>query len=112
MKIFKVNSISFFSFIFLTLKSEWHNSQNRRKFFENYAKEHGFDPLIPENWNSTTRESVKSMQVLFHFCFILNKPSNLFIEGGARVLACHNGKVSQALIELFGMKRENFQSKF
>lgn len=26
--------------------------ENRKKFFENFAKKKGFDPLEPENWYS------------------------------------------------------------
>lgn len=26
--------------------------KNRRAYFDDYAKRHGFDPLIPENWYS------------------------------------------------------------
>jgi hypothetical protein len=30
--------------------SYWQNKENRRKFLDQYAKEKGFDPLLPENW--------------------------------------------------------------
>jgi hypothetical protein len=53
--------------------------QNRRKFFENYAKNNGFDPLIPENWYSVTTESVKSVLVFSLFNSIITIILNLFI---------------------------------
>jgi hypothetical protein len=30
----------------------WDNVENCRKFFDDYAKVKGFDPLLPENWDS------------------------------------------------------------
>jgi hypothetical protein len=30
--------------------AHWTVSLNRREFFENFSREKGFDPLIPENW--------------------------------------------------------------
>jgi len=48
----------------------WEDITNRRNFFEKFAKEHGFDPLIRKNWynipltsitsNNETRNSVVS----------------------------------------------------
>jgi len=32
------------------LSTKWHSEENRREFFEMYAKENGFDPLVPKNW--------------------------------------------------------------
>jgi hypothetical protein len=37
---------------------------NQRKFFENYAKQHGFDPLKPENWYTQPRKNIMSTTVL------------------------------------------------
>jgi hypothetical protein len=59
---------------------EFFENQNRRKFFENYAKNHGFDALIPENWYSVTARSVLSILV-FSFYF-LSQLLNLFIYLG------------------------------
>jgi hypothetical protein len=28
----------------------YNDRANRRRYFEDYAKENGFDPLVPENW--------------------------------------------------------------
>ena len=36
---------------------------NQRKFFENYAKQHGFDPLKPENWYKQRRKTIISTKV-------------------------------------------------
>lgn len=45
----------------------WQDKKNRRKFFENFAREKGFDPLDSHSWYSVSRNS------------ILTHPVNLFI---------------------------------
>eukprot|EP00026_Physarum_polycephalum_P001092 Phypoly_transcript_01093.p1 GENE.Phypoly_transcript_01093~~Phypoly_transcript_01093.p1 ORF type:complete len:1197 (+),score=192.21 Phypoly_transcript_01093:78-3668(+) len=46
---------------FLTLKKNfYHNDENRRRVLEELADKLGFDPLIPENWYSTSSDSIKS----------------------------------------------------
>jgi hypothetical protein len=47
-------------FLFLFLVS-W---KKRRKYFENYAKEHGFDPLVAENWYTQARSKILAAEVL------------------------------------------------
>jgi hypothetical protein len=39
----------------LIIDTVWHEPDARRKFFESYAKQKGFDPLIPENWYKQSR---------------------------------------------------------
>ena len=41
----------------------WHSEQTRRGFLEEYAREHGFDPLIPANWYSQSIHDIKDLQV-------------------------------------------------
>ena len=36
--------------LFCFIECYWNDADNRRSFFEKYAKEHGFNPLVPENW--------------------------------------------------------------
>jgi hypothetical protein len=38
---------------------------NRRKFFENFAAENGFDPLNPRNWHSLPREKIMAAKVSY-----------------------------------------------
>eukprot|EP00026_Physarum_polycephalum_P002873 Phypoly_transcript_02882.p1 GENE.Phypoly_transcript_02882~~Phypoly_transcript_02882.p1 ORF type:complete len:833 (+),score=72.23 Phypoly_transcript_02882:121-2619(+) len=61
----------------------WNDVSNRRKFFENYAREIGFDPLIATNWYSQQMESIMSF------------------KGAARVLFYHQNSASRALLDLF-----------
>jgi len=41
----------------------WGNAKNVRKYFEEFAKENGFDPLVPANWGAVTASSVKAAKV-------------------------------------------------
>ena len=59
----------FFSRLF-TYTTAWSDPQSRRRFFEDYAKENKFDPLIPSNWYSNDRKKILSTKV-FYFYFIL-----------------------------------------
>jgi hypothetical protein len=37
---------------------------NHKLFFENYAKDNGFDPLVPENWYFQTVKNIIAIKVL------------------------------------------------
>lgn len=41
----------------------WRDKSNHRKQFEDYARFHGFDPLIAANWYSITWQSIKGFTV-------------------------------------------------
>lgn len=49
----------------------WLEFSNRRKFFENFAKEKGFDSLVPANWYMITTEEVLNAKVTFQSPFLL-----------------------------------------
>eukprot|EP00026_Physarum_polycephalum_P002270 Phypoly_transcript_02276.p1 GENE.Phypoly_transcript_02276~~Phypoly_transcript_02276.p1 ORF type:complete len:794 (+),score=74.23 Phypoly_transcript_02276:119-2500(+) len=68
----------------LRLKSTilW-NAVNRRKFFEDFAKSHAFDPLLASNWYSHSQKHIAQQ------------------KGSARVLWYHSNNGAKALIELF-----------
>lgn len=42
----------------------WNDTRNRKKFFEDYAKENGFDPLVPENWYNQPRDKINTFKVI------------------------------------------------
>lgn len=48
----------------------WGDINNRRKVFEKYAREAGFDPLIPSNWYSQSLTKIMSIKVENESCFI------------------------------------------
>lgn len=43
----------------------WYSKKenNVRRFFEEYAQSNGFDPLVPDNWYSVSRQSVLDTKV-------------------------------------------------
>jgi hypothetical protein len=43
---------------------------NRRKFFEDYAKENGFDSLVAADWYSQAKELIWDAKVFLIFRFI------------------------------------------
>jgi hypothetical protein len=48
----------------LLLSSDlWKDIKKRRKFFEKYAKERGFDPNDPEKWYLQSKEEIVSAKV-------------------------------------------------
>jgi hypothetical protein len=50
----------------------WHKMKNRRRFFEEYAKENGFDPLNPKNWYSQPRKKIEAKKVFSLFVVYVN----------------------------------------
>eukprot|EP00026_Physarum_polycephalum_P004563 Phypoly_transcript_04585.p1 GENE.Phypoly_transcript_04585~~Phypoly_transcript_04585.p1 ORF type:complete len:613 (+),score=60.02 Phypoly_transcript_04585:74-1840(+) len=76
-------------------KRIWVHVRNRRKFFEEYARRNGFDPLTAENWYERS----------------LNKI--LKDKGGHGVAAHYGFNLQKALIDLFpdiGLDRSKFKT--
>ena len=101
-----------FSFIyfFFNKSAPWQEASNRRMFFEKYALENGFDPLVPHNWYLQSREKIRSLKVhspslsLFIIYFIFTSLIFLLIyclQGARQVLYYHNNNISNALENLF-----------
>lgn len=53
----------------------WANARNRRHFFERFAADKGFDPLIAQNWYSITHEQLDEYKVLADEFIVNNVPS-------------------------------------
>eukprot|EP00026_Physarum_polycephalum_P000538 Phypoly_transcript_00539.p1 GENE.Phypoly_transcript_00539~~Phypoly_transcript_00539.p1 ORF type:complete len:959 (+),score=132.38 Phypoly_transcript_00539:57-2933(+) len=71
----------------------WHKEEARRKFFENYAKTRGFDPLVSDNWYSQSKIQIMAT------------------KGASKVIFYHGRSVAQALVDLFpniGLRIERF----
>ena len=45
----------------------WGKMENRRQFFEKYAKQNRFDPLIAANWYLQFKGNILSAKVFFLF---------------------------------------------
>lgn len=52
-----------YNFFIYTNTIDWSSVENRRNFFEKYAKENKFDPLLPENWYSQSRANMATIKV-------------------------------------------------
>ena len=50
----------------------WGNPSNRRRYFERFAEERGFDPLIAENWYSVHLGEIEAFEKVY---FLLFPPS-------------------------------------
>lgn len=67
---------------YFKIENYWKDEPRRRQFFERFAKRHGFDPLVPENWYKISRKEVA--------------------EGrGRTVLSYYSGNIVKALLDLF-----------
>lgn len=67
----------------------WPEESKRKQFFENYAKENEFDPLICENWYFQSPQKIKHKKVHFNFIQLNNynakidfKVINLLLKKG------------------------------
>lgn len=64
--------VSFYICIFIDLLflEDWSEVASRRSFFERYAKENDFDPLLPENWYSRPVDHIMCQRVSFlYLCY-------------------------------------------
>jgi len=78
---------------FLKVKDrDWKDLENRRKFFDNFAKSRKFSPLDADKWYSTTNNHIR-------------------LGGGRSILHYYKGSHFQALMKLYpelGLQREKF----
>eukprot|EP00026_Physarum_polycephalum_P000668 Phypoly_transcript_00669.p1 GENE.Phypoly_transcript_00669~~Phypoly_transcript_00669.p1 ORF type:complete len:889 (+),score=100.09 Phypoly_transcript_00669:213-2879(+) len=77
-------------------KKHWRVERNRKSFFEQYAKDNGFDPLVAENWYAVRSEKI-----------LARKFSSM-------VVRYYGGSVRKALLTLYpniGLRAENFESR-
>lgn len=59
-------------FLLIYYVDTYASPESRKKFFEEYAKVHGFDPLNPENWYLQSFSRINAAEVIFIFmCYLL-----------------------------------------
>eukprot|EP00026_Physarum_polycephalum_P014508 Phypoly_transcript_15030.p1 GENE.Phypoly_transcript_15030~~Phypoly_transcript_15030.p1 ORF type:complete len:154 (+),score=25.93 Phypoly_transcript_15030:3-464(+) len=75
-----------------TRQNYWDLAENRRKVFENYAKNSEFDPLQQLNWFSQPKEKVLAFKEV------------------AKVLVHHGHSITRALADLFQFDKPQFFS--
>jgi len=61
----------------------WAVRENRKKFFNSFAKDNLFDPNIPENWYSISKEDI------------------LKVKSGISVLQHYKGSLPEALLDIY-----------
>ena len=63
----QVKKVSNFSLVLMLIQfldvHAWHNIENRRKFFESYAKENGFDPNSAKAWLLQSKQKILEAKV-------------------------------------------------
>jgi hypothetical protein len=107
-------SFMLFSFcFFLTYnaitENDWHSSQTRREFLDNFAKQRGLDPLERSTWSNLKRRHIVQAKVCFisFFCiysifyfFFLFYVLSIFMQGGG-LLRYHQNSHTRAVIDLY-----------
>jgi hypothetical protein len=75
--------------IFIFYLASWYLTSNKRKFFEKFAEKNEFDPLLPYNWYSQSKEKILAEQVpkneqtkiLAKICTKMNLPCSYLFLG-------------------------------
>lgn len=89
--------------------SYWNNEQNRKSFFCDYAASRGFDPLVSNNWYTTSTDDVLAFKVSTknNFMLFLN-----IKQRGAQVMKFYARNLGSALQQLFpdiGLDEDKFK---
>lgn len=99
MLIIKLLIINTFNEFFII--AAYYKVENRRKFFEEYAKKNNFDPLVTENWYSQPYDKIMSTKVYYLINKLFNLIIVLLLQGARRVTFYHKKNVADALTDLF-----------
>jgi len=73
----------------------WHKVENRKKFFEQFAQQNGFDPFVASNWYMPSLDKIMA------------------VKGARSVIAYHGQSLSRALMDLFpdiGLEKTKFRA--
>lgn len=104
--------------------TDWSDRTRRKQFFDTYAKHHGFDPNIPDNWYTTSfakilAEKVCETYIILPFYYIFFSSVFIFLyvsvlinfKGAASVIAYHHNRIASALMDLYpniGLDKHKF----
>jgi hypothetical protein len=62
--------VSFFSRLINVIEGIWVDLENRKKAFDSYAIQRGFDPLVAQNWHSVEKKDfMANVKVSIATCF-------------------------------------------
>ena len=56
----------FYQFLIVYTEAFWASAANRRKYFDDFARHHAFDPLNHHNWYPITVAQLTAYKVLLH----------------------------------------------
>jgi hypothetical protein len=64
-------SLLSFSSYFYYLESRWHSVFNRKKWFDDFARSRGFDPLIASNWYKMnySQLALQEVSIIYNIMF-------------------------------------------
>ena len=80
----------------------WRSIENRKKFFIDYAKQMGFDPNNPWNWQRVTKAHIIAKRVKIPFLPNLGfSNENIFLIKGGALIQLYKGSVRRALEDSF-----------
>lgn len=85
----------------------------RRNSFLTYAKQHNFDPLVPENWYNVVASDLSHLKafIFADLCLIVN----YLLQDCVYILHLYKDNVRHALLSLFpeiGLDPENFKYSY
>ena len=95
--------------------TQWRVTENRRAFFENFAKKKNFDPLIPSNWYLVSYDEVVSEKVvlvnvtlpLFPSLSLFNFFLPVYIQGGSSIMNLFHSSLVAVLGDAFGFSLDS-----
>jgi hypothetical protein len=61
----------------LLIDGRWADEHNRKQFFDSFARENGFDPLVPENWYLVTLDKLQQQHKVFTFMYLFSMNNSL-----------------------------------
>lgn len=85
----------------------WDDVAHRKQFFDEFAKTHNFDPLVPHEWYAISEQQIRDAKVIIP---LLNNSSHI-IQDGSKLLNRYSGSMYQALADTYiniGLQKSGF----
>lgn len=83
------------------LENHFQSAENRKKFFDEIAREKGFNPLVASNWYSISRLEVLARKVIiFYYVVYLFT----FLKGSTTLLNMFHSSYPEALANVYGFE--------
>lgn len=95
------------------LGGHWSSAQEQRKFFDDYALENNFDPLIPDNWYKVAYYAILTKKVVYFLLLLSCHLLSSIMQHGQAILAKHKS-IKRALMTIYpdiGLEEKKFKCK-